>query len=132
MFIEALVIEINYLIPFLTLLLGGLIGNWLALGRDKRKEHNAVVLPLKQKVLAYIDLLKVSEHLSFSEREVKTMRGIISERKYKVIQKLYNEFINLMRLHEQVNEYGSVFYSTEANLEISNKLKEIKQVLQLI
>ena len=131
MFIEELVTEINYLIPFLTLLLGGLIGNRFALGRDKRKEYNAVVLPLKQKVLAYIDLLEESNHLSFSEREVKALRGIISERKYRVIQKLYNEFVSLIRSHQQINEYGEVIYSAEANFEISNKLKEIKQVLRL-
>ena len=131
MFIEALVVEINYVIPFLTLILGGLIGHRLALGRDKRKEHNVVVLPLKQKVLAYIDLLKESQHLGFSENEIKTLRGIISERKYDLVKKLYNEFIDLIRTHEQVNEFGCVVYSTEANISISKKLKEIDLVLSL-
>ena len=38
--------EVNFVVPLLTLLLEGLIGNRLALGRDKRKEHNAVVLSI--------------------------------------------------------------------------------------
>ena len=33
-------LEIKYVIPFITLFIGGLIGNWLALSRDKRKEFN--------------------------------------------------------------------------------------------
>lgn len=39
-------LEIKYVIPFITLLIGGLIGNWLALGRDKRKEFNEAASPL--------------------------------------------------------------------------------------
>jgi len=39
-------VDLKYVVPFLTLLLGGLIGNRLALGRDKRKEFNEISGPL--------------------------------------------------------------------------------------
>lgn len=39
-------IELKYVVPLLTLLIGGLIGNRLALGRDKRKEFNELSGPL--------------------------------------------------------------------------------------
>ncbi|WP_286822744.1 MULTISPECIES: hypothetical protein [unclassified Idiomarina] len=124
-------IEIKYVIPFLTLFLGGLIGNRLAIGRDKRKEYNAVVLPLKQKVLTYIDQLKVSKHISFGETEIKSLRGIVSERKYKIIQNLYNEYAGLVRTHQKVTEDGYIVYSAQGNKEISDKLKEINLMLSL-
>lgn len=124
-------VEIKYIIPFLTLLLGVFLGNRLALGLDKRKEHNAVVLPLKQKVLAYIDLLKKSEHSSFSENEITTLRGIVSERKYDEIKKLHHEFIRLVRDNRQINQSGYFVFSTESDTEISNVLKEIESALVL-
>ena len=49
--------ELKYIIPFITLFIGGLIGNRLALGRDRRKEYNEVADPIyelleKQRLLA--------------------------------------------------------------------------------
>jgi hypothetical protein len=131
MFIEVVVVEFNFVVPFLTLLLGGFIGNRLALGRDKRKEHNEVVLPLKQTVLTYIDELKQSGHLNFNESEIKTLRGIVSERKYNQVKDLYFEFVGLIRKHHHRNIAGYIIYSKEANIEISRKLKEINFSLSL-
>ena len=131
MFMEVVVVEINLVVPLLTLFLGGLLGNRFALGRDKRKEHNAVVLPLKQKVLAYIDDLKQSRHLNFNESEIKSLRGIISERKYNQVKDLFCEFVGLIRKHHHINEAGYIIYSEMANIEISRKLKEIDVSLSL-
>jgi hypothetical protein len=123
--------EVNFVVPLLTLLLGGLIGNRLALGRDKRKEYNAVVLSIKQKVLAYIDELKQSKHLNFNESEIKTLRAVVSERKYNQVKSLYCEFVELIQKHQHINEAGYVIYSKEANIEISDKLEEIDFALSL-
>jgi hypothetical protein len=125
------VIDINYLIPFLTLLLGGLIGNRFALGRDKRKEHNSVIRPLKQKVLEYIDSLKSSKHQSLTESDIKVLRGIVSEKKYAVIKELHNDLVNLLRTHGKINNVGYTVYSPQGNIEISNKLNEINLKLLL-
>lgn len=115
----------------LGMLIGGFIGHRLSLGRDRRKEHNAAVLPLKQKVLEYIDLLKKSEHLPFVEKEIKVLRGIVSERKYDEVKRLYNEFISLIIRHGEINEIGYVVYSKKADIEISNKLRKIEKILSL-
>jgi hypothetical protein len=133
MFIEVVVVVINLVVPLLTLFLGGLLGNQFALGRDKRKEHNAVVLPLKQKVLAYIDELKQSRHLNFNfnESEIKTLRGVISEQKYNQVKGLYCEFVGLIRKHSHINKAGYIIYSEVAKIEISRKLKEIDVLLSL-
>jgi hypothetical protein len=109
----------------LGVLVGGFIGHRLTLDRDKRKEHNSVVLPLKQKVLEYIDEFKQSGHINFNESEIKTLRGVVSERKYNQVKYLYCEFIGLIRKHRHRNETGYTIYSKEATIEISRKLKEI-------
>jgi len=45
------------LISFLTFLLGLLLGNWLAIGRDKRKEFNDAVAPVRSWLLSERDEL---------------------------------------------------------------------------
>ncbi len=45
------------LISFLTFLLGLLLGNWLAIGRDKRKEFNDAVGPVRSWLLMQRDEL---------------------------------------------------------------------------
>ncbi len=45
------------LISFLTFLLGLLLGNWLAIGRDKRKEFNDAVAPIRSWLLMQRDEL---------------------------------------------------------------------------
>lgn len=39
-------------LPLLTFLLGLVIGHWLAINRDQRKEYNELVTPLRKKVSA--------------------------------------------------------------------------------
>jgi len=39
------------LVSFLTFLLGLILGHWLALGRDKRKEFNEAVAPIRNWLL---------------------------------------------------------------------------------
>jgi hypothetical protein len=97
----------------------------------KRVSMLTFVLPLKQKVLAYIDELKQSGHLNFNESEIKTLRGIVSERKYNQVKDLYCGFVGLIRKHQHTNEAGYIIYSKEANIEISRKLKEIDFSLSL-
>ena len=120
-----------FIVSFVTLLVGVILGHRFTLNREKRREHNEVVLPLKQKVLEYIDELKVSKHLCFTESEIKVLRAVISEQKYVFIKKLYHEFLCLKINHRKKNQSGYVIYSTEACIEISNKLKEINFALSL-
>ena len=101
------------------------------MGRDKRKEHNAVFLPLKKKVLTYIDELKKPRHINFNENEIKNLRGIISERKYNKIRWLYCDFVILIQKLRHINQAGYYIYSEEANIEISRKLEEINFLLSL-
>ena len=75
--------------------------------------------------------LLLSTGANFSENEIKPLRGIVSERKYEAIQNLYNEYIGLVKAHQQVTKDGYIVYSAQGNKEISNKLEEINLVLSL-
>lgn len=43
-------LDLKYIIPFFTLLIGALIGNWLAIGRDRRKDFNKIANPLFERL----------------------------------------------------------------------------------
>jgi hypothetical protein len=106
MFIEALVVEINYVIPFLTLLLGGLIGNRLALGRDKRKEYNDAVYPLREKLIHQIDDLSNQRYVSgINDKEIIKLVSVLGEKETKKISPIYERYSRYRLEAGTSNEY---------------------------
>jgi hypothetical protein len=88
---------INNMDPILTgllgTLIGGFIGNRLALGRDKRVEYNSVARPLKQKLLKHYDCLKSeSYNLIISANDIEYLRSHISEVKYKKLVSAFEAY----------------------------------------
>jgi len=125
-------IEFKYAVPFLTLFIGMFIGNRLAIGRDKRKEYNEVVLPIKQKILDHIDYLNKGNMGGYlNHSEVKSLRGLISENLYQIIKIKFDEYNNLVQKHMETNEWGEVSYSSVNCKEIASKVKKINEVLKL-
>ena len=52
----------HIIIPFLTLFLGFFFGNKLAIGRDKRKEFNEIIFPIRKILLDNIRMLESEHH----------------------------------------------------------------------
>lgn len=85
--------EINYIIPLLTLLIGVFIGNRLALGRDKRKEYNNAIYPLREKLMHQIDELSSQRYADgVNSEEIIKLKSILGKNNTKKISSIYKKY----------------------------------------
>ncbi|HHC7401636.1 hypothetical protein ACX02_06275 [Vibrio parahaemolyticus] len=77
---------------FVGMLVGGLIGHRLALGRDKRKEYNEVVIVLKDRIDTAKEHCKTQVSL---EGDIKKARHYISSRTLRLLREKYAEYNRL-------------------------------------
>ncbi|PSW53488.1 hypothetical protein [Photobacterium leiognathi] len=116
----------------LGVLIGGFIGHRFALGRDKRKEHNDVVLPIKQKLLDHLDYLSECSTQSYiSETDLKALRGILKERHYKKIKLAFDCYSQLIQQYMRVDDLGQIYYENDDCKIILNKAKEMNRLIKL-
>jgi len=90
-------LTLENLLPFLTLLIGGFIGNRLAIGRDRRKDFNDIANPLfetleKQRLCAELGTYPASANGIEKESFIPILRKI-SKLKYKSLEKSIDEYI---------------------------------------
>ena len=125
-------IEFKYVTPFLTLLIGMLIGNILAIGRDKRKEYNEVVIPLKNKILKHIDSFDSKPDCDgLNKCDIETIRLCVAESLYRKIIKEHNEYTELMRQSITSDNWGVPYLIEEGNINILKKLNNINSMLKV-
>lgn len=107
------------LLSFLTFLLGLLLGNWLAIGRDKRKEFNEAVTPIRGWLLRARD--KPSPYDRWpSEQEVDRFIHYLlpwQRSGFKKRLRRYQQLHSTLQIQDSV---GQVFYSE--NLAIREEL----------
>lgn len=77
---------------FVGMLVGGLIGHRLALGRDKRKEYNEAVIVLKDRIDTAKEHCKTQVSL---EGDIKKARHYISSRTLRLLREKYAEYNRL-------------------------------------
>ena len=71
------------IVGLLGVLVGTLLGNWMALGRDKRREYNKVVNPIRATLLkAEDDLQKGYSGRAFKGEDFLDVRNILPKRKF--------------------------------------------------
>lgn len=98
----------------LGVLIGGFIGHRLALGRDKRIEHNSVIRPLKQKILEHIDSLKNQQNqLYINDNDISEIRCWVSDKQFNSIKLAHESYRDLYRDSGKQNGYGEVIYSSQ-------------------
>ncbi|MFT6905962.1 MAG: hypothetical protein ACJAS1_002625 [Oleiphilaceae bacterium] len=113
-------------------LVGVFIGHRFALDRDKRKEHNDVVRPLKQKVLRQLDMLTNGEIGSFlNDKDLQILRTIISEKKYEKIIDTRRECFEMMSKYAFVNDKGYERYRKECYEKVFLKVRDLNCLLKL-
>ena len=82
----------------ITFLLGLLIGNWMAIGRDRRREFNETATPLYKKLISYLDKEGYKElpPIEDIEHAIEYMRGLKRHR-YKALMVELKEELALER-----------------------------------
>ncbi|HAV1324440.1 TPA: hypothetical protein L3N00_000780 [Vibrio parahaemolyticus] len=103
---------------FVGMLVGGLIGHRLALGRDKRKEYNEVVRPLKDRIDVAKERCKTQVSL---ESDIKKARHYISSRTLRLLKEKYAEYD---RLFDEAPRRGS--YDNEFDIDDTRKAAIVK------
>ncbi|HGV9306071.1 TPA: hypothetical protein ACNOH7_001976 [Vibrio fluvialis] len=73
---------------FLGVLVGGLITHRFSLGRERRKEHNEQMLPLKKHVSACID----NPYDKLEKEDISPIRHLVSAKQYDSIMAIYEEY----------------------------------------
>lgn len=70
-------------------LVGVFLGNRLALGRDKRREHNAVVQPILVSLLKFRKNIKQGQFgIAYNESDMDKLLGSLSKRRRKKLEDL--------------------------------------------
>ena len=113
-------------------LIGGFIGHRLALGRDKRREYNSAVRPLKQNILEHIDSLNNGgSHLYIKDEYISQVRCWIPEKQFTSIKIAYKKYCDLYRESGKQDDCGGLFYSPEELKKIAKQAAIINSFLHL-
>lgn len=103
---------------FVGMLIGGLITHRLTLWRDKRKEYNEVVRPLKDRIDVAKERCKTQVSL---ESDIKKARHYISSRTLRLLKEKYAEYD---RLFDEAPRRGS--YDNEFDIDDTRKAAIVK------
>ncbi|HGV9306072.1 TPA: hypothetical protein ACNOH7_001977 [Vibrio fluvialis] len=111
---------------FVGMLIGALLAHRFALGRDRRKEHNDVVIPL----LKHIDAaLKTPDAYQLFGSTVKDTQFIIPDRHYKRLEASYGEYNKAFRRAIRAGSWSGLVQLTDAEKEAAKEaLLNMKKV----
>ncbi|HHY0418763.1 TPA: hypothetical protein ACVU4V_000405 [Vibrio parahaemolyticus] len=114
---------------FVGMLIGGLITHRLTLWRDKRKEYNEVVRPLKDK----IDTAKsYSKSYVSLDSEIKTARYYIKSRTLRSLKEKYAEYSRLFaEAPKRSTWHGDIEVDAARQAAIVKVLEDMDKLLKL-
>lgn len=120
------------LIAVVSCLIGVLIGHRLALGRDRRKEYNEIVTPVKLKLLDHLDHLNDSSlRFMLSQTDIKPLRSVLKDRRYKKVNNAFCAYKSALSAHISTDDYGQPICSIEGYEEISRFAIELNDLLKI-
>lgn len=110
------------LISFLTFFLGLLLGNWLAIGRDKRKEFNEAATPVRGWLLGVRDQPSPYDRCPSEQEMDRFVHYLFAWQRTRFLKHLkkYRELHHALQVQDSV---GQVFYSSDS--EIRDELNEL-------
>ena len=99
----------DVLIPIVTALAGLLIGNRLSIGRDKRKEYNKLVDPMRLQIIKSIEN-KRPRYLNLDQ--ISIIRNGMPNRKSLKFKKECEIYNSLFEKSQEQNSIGEVIWNT--------------------
>jgi len=105
----------SFLYSLLSLLVGLILGNWLGIGRDRRKEHNSIVDPIITNLNK--QLISTKEHIYpitanyISQYTFAPLYPHISEKQKNRIEQAYLNYINARGSAGHDDEEGKYVFS---------------------
>lgn len=110
------------LLSILTFLLGLILGHWLAIGRDKRKEFNEAVAPVREWLLRAKD--SPSPYTGWpSEQELDRFMHYLRPWNRRSFQKRLSHYRELHHSQQVQDSYGQASYQNDT--EIRHELSEL-------
>lgn len=119
-------------ISIVTFVIGMFVGNWLALGRDRRKEINELISPVRLKLVKQIELMEDGQYYP---------SGIIIEDIYAITDRVgkskSDAIKGAFRSYSEATTYEGLRCYTSAGRRVeigdfSQALKDAKSLLQLL
>jgi len=110
------------LISSFTFLLGFIISNWLAIGRDKRKEFNEAAAPIRGWLLKAKDCPHPNTR-SPSEQEFDRFVHYLWPLQRRAFHSNLNSYRELHQAQQVTNDFGEVGY--KSTIEISRQLNKL-------
>ncbi|MBE4463935.1 hypothetical protein HJ014_04320 [Vibrio parahaemolyticus] len=114
---------------FVVMLIGGLLAHRLTLGRDKRKEYNEVVIPLKDKITIAQKHCKTQVPL---EGDIKKVEYHVNKRTLRSLNEKYAEYNRLFDEAPRTGVFDNEFEVDDARKKaIVKVLKDMDRLLKL-
>ncbi|MGL6260808.1 hypothetical protein [Vibrio sp. WXL210] len=83
----------HVLVGILGVLIGAFLGHRFALGRDQRKEYNALVMPVREILLKQLRVLKAGDYEhGINESHMICLQAGMSNSKFRRLEKIYTNY----------------------------------------
>ncbi|MEH6451474.1 MAG: hypothetical protein V7782_00390 [Psychromonas sp.] len=108
---------------------GAIIGHWLSLGRDKRKEFNQATEVLRKTAVIQLDSME-DNHIGIkrvTEDEIQTLRAIVGEKRSRKIENAFKYYLEAHKNYFQSQAPSNPINPQPIN---TSKIPECKLALE--
>jgi hypothetical protein len=119
-------------ISLVTFVIGMFVGNWLALGRDRRKEINELSSPVRLRLVKQIELMQAGQYLpsGIVVDDIYAITDRVSKSKSDAIKAAFRSYSE-STTYDGLKCYASAGRRTEIG-DFDPAIKEAKSLLQLL
>ncbi|WP_154653869.1 hypothetical protein [Spongiibacter marinus] len=113
-------------------LLGGIIGHWLSIGRDKRIEFNNCAFPIHERILDAIRSIDSgTAWQGIEQKDLNSVACLLREKDQKELFRLYDNYIRAYRKAHIPDGCGGQKIIKDELPAVKEALNEIRKLLKL-